>query len=86
MVGARARELQLNRTERVMACFIDFSTYPVTKEQKRLNKIWCSGEKRFKCSRFRCDYCGKFRNGQSYSVVDGCKSCPKCDEQYNDNQ
>lgn len=65
-----------------MSCFIDFSTTPVTKEEKRLHKIWYSNGKRFKCPTFRCNFCGKTRRGQSYSVVDGGKSCVRCDEDY----
>ena len=64
-------------------CLINFSTTPKTKEQKRLKKIWSSGLKRFKVSRFKCNFCDKIKKGQSYSVVDGRKSCLDCDNDYN---
>lgn len=64
-------------------CIIDFTTTPQTKEQKRLDKIWNSKGKRFKVPRFRCDFCVRIRYGESYSVVDGGKSCLKCDEEEN---
>lgn len=63
-------------------CIIDFSTYPMSKEKKKLERIWNSKGKRYKCARFLCEFCGKFVHGNSYSVVDGGKSCKECDNKY----
>ena len=58
---------------------------PRTKLEKKLYNIWCSYGKRFKVSRFKCDFCGSIKKGSSYSVVDGVKSCLLCDEKYSKN-
>ena len=67
-----------------MIGFLYSTNNPRTKHEKRLDKIWNSGKKRFKVSRFRCSYCDKIKKGQSYSVVDGGQSCIECDTYWGD--
>lgn len=62
-----------------MSFFIYCTSNPRTKLEKRLDKIWNSGDKRYKCPIFRCDFCDKKYFNSSYSVVDGGMSCLKCD-------
>jgi len=55
---------------------------PRNKHERWLDKIWNSNGKRYKVPRFKCRFCGKIIKGSSYSVVDGCHSCLKCDNYY----
>lgn len=38
--------------------------------------------KRYPAVRFRCAFCGKMKKNQTFSVVDGGRSCKKCDSFY----
>lgn len=63
-------------------CFwpMEIATGVKVKNRKRL--VYNSGKTRFDCVKFFCNFCGKIRWNQSYSVVDGGRSCIKCDEIY----
>jgi len=68
-----------------MSFFICSTANPKTTLEKKLLKIWQSNGKRFIVARFRCNFCGRIKKGSSYSVVDGGKSCQRCDKNYKDD-
>ena len=46
-----------------------------------LKGLWTSNGERKKVPRFKCAFCEKIVCGDSYSIVDGAKSCKECDSQ-----
>lgn len=61
-------------------CMPIFSSGP--KKWPKINgkPTWCSNGKRFKAVRFRCAFCWLVKHNETYSIVDGGKSCKQCDE------
>ncbi len=62
-------------------CYFMCSTYNNVKINGK--EIWNSKGKRFKAVKFICNFCGKLIWNQTFSIVDGLRSCKKCDEIYN---
>jgi formylmethanofuran dehydrogenase subunit E len=65
-------------------CFIGIAKIrPKNKLGQKLLDIWDSNGKRYKVPRFRCNFCGEIKRGESYSIVDGGMSCEQCDKEFN---